>query len=253
MIRSDVISQAIEQCLKELYSYVQPKISWEEFEKENKIYSKKHRTWESYRHAFHNRENNPEMWMQYDASFKDWKDKSINECIGPKPYEFYYLPEDVMKDICDSYVYAYDIDSQQELLNTISTLKHYCREPIVDKYIEDWTDENGLHHPGHRSYDNPDNLKKEITKIIQEYDSSSVSEEISERCCEKFFEFLDMAGKFYNWSRDLNTFNMNVYLGPSPNSNKEAVIENWKKYKNKDIEIDEEQIKIDFYGEDYDE
>ena len=32
---------------------------------------------------------------------------------------------------------------------------------------------------------------------------------------------------------------MNVYLGASPNSNKEKVIENWKVYRNKDISIDE--------------
>lgn len=248
--RNDVLSQAVEQCLKELYSYVQPKISWEEFEKENKIYSEKYRILENYRHAFHNREKNPEMWMQYDASFKDWKDKPINECIGPKPYEFYYLPKDIMKDICDSYVYAYDIDSQQKLLDTISTLKNYCKEPIVDKYIDDWTDETG-HHPGYRSYDYPDNLVKEVTKILTKYDDSMDSEQ-GEEIVNKFFEFLDMAGNFYNWNRNLNTFNMNVYLGPSPNSNKEAVIKNWKEYKNKDIKIDEEQIKKDYYGEELD-
>ena len=63
-----------------------------------------------------------------------------------------------------------------------------------------------------------------------------------------------MAGKFFRWDRDLNSFKMSVYLGPSPNSNKKAVIENWKKYRNKDIEINEERIiKEYFYGEDYDE
>ena len=59
-----------------------------------------------------------------------------------------------------------------------------------------------------------------------------------------------MAGNFYNWNRDLNSFNMSVYLGASPCSNKDTVIENWKKYRNQDIEIDEEQIKKDYYGED---
>ena len=66
---------------------------------------------------------------------------------------------------------------------------------------------------------------------------------------DKFFEFLDMAGNFYNWNGDLNSFNTSVYLGVSPNSNKKAVIENWKKYRNIDIEIDEEQIKKNYYGE----
>lgn len=251
MTRNDVISQAIDQCLKELYSYVQPKVTWEEFEKENKTYSKKYKIWENYSHAFHNRENKPEVWMQYNASFKDWENKSITECIGPKPYEFYYLPKEIMKDICDNYIDAYNIDSQQELLNTISILKDYCRNPIVDKYINEYTDENGNWHPGHRSYDHPDNLETEIEKILGDVaiDNSYYQHTI----LDKIFEFLDMAGKFYNWTRDLNTFNMNVYLGPSPNSNKEKVIENWKIYRNKDIEINENQIKIDYYGEDYDE
>jgi hypothetical protein len=69
---------------------------------------------------------------------------------------------------------------------------------------------------------------------------------------DKFFEFLDMAGKFYKWNGELNSFNASVYLGESPCSNKNTVIENWKKYRNKDIEINEEQIKKKYYEEDYD-
>jgi hypothetical protein len=251
MTRNDVISQAVDQCLKELYSYVQPKVTWEEFEKENEVYSNKYKVWESFKTAFHNKDKNLEIWLQYQASFPNWENKSITECIGPRPYEFYYLPKEVMKDICDNYIYAYNIDSQQELLNIISILKDYCRNPIVDKYINEYTDENGNWHPGYRSYDHPDNLEKELYNLIP--DSGFTKSEIVESIQDKFFEFLDMAGKFYNWTRDLNTFNMNVYLGPSPNSNKEKVIENWKIYRNKDIEIDENQIKIDYYGEDYDE
>ena len=161
-----------------------------------------------------------------------------------------------MKDICDSYVHAYKMDNQQELLDTIETLKNYCKEPIVDKYIDDWTDETGFHHPGYRSYDHPDNLKKEIEKYLREkftfisYEPLKEIESHSDELQNKFFEFLDMAGKFFNWNRELNSFNVSVYLGASPNSNKKAVIENWKKYRNQDIEIDEEQIKKDYYGED---
>ena len=234
--RDDVLSKAINDCLKELYTLVVPKVTWEEFKEECKIYSEKYKKWESER----------------KTNLKSDK-KSKIECIGPAPYEFYFLPREITKDICDSYVRAYKIDSQQELLNTIETLKNYCKEPIVDKYIDDWTDETGFHHPGYRSYDHPDNLEKEITKILTKYDDSMDSEQ-GEEIVKKFFEFLDMAEKFYNWTSELNAFNMSVYLGPSPNSNKKAVIENWKKYRNKDIEINEERIiKEYFYGEDYDE
>ena len=225
--RDDVLSRAVTDCMKELYSLAQPSVDWEEFKKENKIYSERYNEWER------NRENHPE-----------WKDKTIIECIGPRPYEFYYLPKEIMKNICDSYVYAYKLDSQQELLDTIEILKNYCKEPIVDKYIEGELRKDGTRWPGHRGYDHPDNLKKEIIKIIKEYDDSDIMKE-SDDIINKFFEFLDMAGEFFNWNRDLNSFNMSIYLGASPNSNKEAVIENWKKYRNKDIEIDDSIYKED--------
>ena len=222
--RDYVIGSAVDECLKELYSFAQPHVEWEEFKKECKEYSKKHREWEKNIHP-------------------EWKDKSMIECIGPKPFEFYFLPREVMKDICDSYVQAYRLDQQQELLDTIETLKNYCKEPIVDKWIEG---KNG--DPGHRGYEHPDNLEKQLTDLIPDsgFDKSAIAESVQN----KFFEFLDMAGNFYSWNIDLNSFDMSVYLGPSPNSNKEAVIKNWKEYRNQDIEIDEEQIKKEYYGDD---
>ena len=226
--RDEVLSQAAEECLKDFYNYAFPKVSWEDFLKENQEYTKKYKEWEEL-------ENRP----------------PIKEFCGPRPYEFYYLPSDIVKDIVLSYVHVYRMDHQQELLDTIEILKNYCKEPIVDKYIEG---ENGF--PGHRGYDHPDNLEKELQTKLREKAGFSVTntgiENLSKELQDKFFEFLDMAGKFYNWNRDLNSFNMTVYLGPSPNSNKQAVIDNWKQYHNKDIEIDEKQIKEDYYGEELD-
>lgn len=263
MTRHEVIDQAITQCMKELYSYAIPHIEWEKLKKENEVYSNKYKVWENYQNYFYSKDKNPELWLQYKSSFPDWENKSVEECIGPKPYEFYYLPQEIMKGICDSYIYAYKLDEKQELLNTILILKDYCRHPVVSKYIE--KDEN---NPGYRGYENPDNLKKELQKIFddkilpdicKQYNKqynlqttgieSSVSIAYSQIFQDKFFEFLDMAGNFYNWNSELNTFSVNIYLGASPNSNKEAVIENWKKYRNKNIEIDEEQIKRKYYGE----
>ena len=233
MTRNEVLSEACDKCLKELYTWVTPKISWDDFKEECRIYSEIYKEWDDWK--MKNQTNHPE-----------WKDKSITECIGPRPYEFYYLPKEIMKDICGSYVDAYKIDSQQELLDTINILKDYCKSPIVDKWIEG---ENG--DPGHRGYEHPDNLEKEIFKIIDDnIPLYQPPRKLVSELQDKFFEFLDMAGNFYNWSRDLNSFNMTVYLGPSPNSNKKAVIENWKKYRMQEIEIDEEQIKKEYYGDD---
>ena len=215
--RSSIIEHAIKDCMKELYSYAVPHVEWEDFIKEN----------------------------------KEYKD-------GPKPYEFYYLPKEIIKNICDSYIYAYRLDGQQELLNTIEILKNYCKRPIIERYIEG---ENG--DPGYRVYDNSDNLEKVINKYLDlEFplmdperasdadDFDNKLEQASKDLQNKFFEFLDMAGKFCKWNGELNSFNASVYLGTSPCSNKNTVIENWKKYRNQDIEIDEEQIKKEYYGED---
>lgn len=242
MTRHEVIDQAITQCMKELYSYAIPHIEWEKLKKENEVYSNKYKVWKNYQNYFYSKDKNPELWLQYKSSFPDWENKSVEECIGPKPYEFYYLPQEIMKGICGSYIYAYKLDEKQELLNTILILKDYCRHPVVSKYIE--KDGN---NPGYRGYENPDNLEKEITKILGPEAEDNPYH--VHKICNKFFEFLDMAGNFYNWNSELNTFSVNIYLGASPNSNKEAVIENWKKYRNKNIEIDEEQIKRKYYGE----
>ena len=270
--RDDVLSQACDECIKELYSFAQPSVKWEDFVKACEIYTKCYEEWDTYNRAYYDREENPEKWEKLRKLYEklDWENKSINECIGPRPYEFYYLPKEIMKDICESYIHAYKIDQQQELLDTIGILKNYCKEPIVDKWIE-----RNEGEPGYRGYDHPDNLEKEINNLLsnavscfgknhptmlegEEFDTkqgisfkpSVEIKEVAKELQNKFFEFLDMAGNFYNWNRDLNAFNTTVYLGPSPNSNKEAVIKNWKKYKGKDIEIDEEQIKKEYYGDD---
>ena len=262
--RNKLLSQAVDDCIKELYSLVQPSVDWDDFIEQNRIYSKKYKVWERFNHLFNNRSILTEKELIEYSSYpvNDWENKSITECIGPRPYEFYYLPRDVTKEVVESYVYAYRMDVKQEFLNNIAILKDYCRNPIVDKYIDDYTDENGNHHPGYRSYDHPDNLEKQIRKVFDEeilpdiceqYNKqynlqttgieSSVSKAYSQIFQNKFFEFLDMAGNFYEWNGDLNSFNMSVYLGPSPNSSKEVVIKNWKQYRNKDIEIDESKYK----------
>lgn len=227
--RDKVLSRAADDCMKELYSLVYPKVDWNDFISQNKLYSNKYVTWEK------TKDTDP-----------NYIGRTITECIGPRPYEFYYLPADILKDVVNNYVHAYKIDSHQELLDIIAILKGYCDEPIVDKWIEG---KNG--NPGHKGYDHPDNIYKEIAKIITKYSIEEATENSDDviEICNKFFKFLDMAGEFYTWNRDLNSFYQTVYLGCSPCTNKNTVIENWKKYRNKDIEINEKQIKEEYYGE----
>lgn len=247
--RDDVLSSAVNLCMKELYSLVTPSVEWDDFIRQNKIYSERYKTWERYKHLSNKENKSEEELHEYEVFSKKWDGKSITECIGPRPFEFYYLPRRIFKDICDSYIYAYRLDGKQELLDTITILKGYCNEPVVDKYIKDYTDENGNYHPGHRDYEHPDNLEKEIQKVISRSYAEINEIDLASECIDKFFEFLDMAGNFFNWTRDLHSFCTNIYLGVSPYSNKEKVIDNWKKYRDKDIEINEEQIIKDYYGD----
>ena len=227
LTRSDILGKAVDDCMKELYSYVQPHVEWEHFVGQNKMYSTKYLLWEK------TKDVNP-----------NYIGKSLVECIGPRPYEFYYLPKEILKDIVDNYVHVYRMDSQQNLLDIIEILKNYCKEPIVDKWIEG---ENEL-DPGHRGYDHPNNLEKELIEICDQHSHEPVN--MAKEIQNKFFEFLDMAGKFFNWNSELNSFYQSVYLGCSPHSNKDIVIKNWKEYRGKDITINEKQIKKDYYGED---
>ena len=211
MTRRDILEKASLECLKELYTKVQPAVTWEDFLQQNKKYSKKYEQWERL-------EDRPNLY----------------DYCGPRPCEFYYLPKEVMKEICDSYVDAYKIDNHQNLLDIIEILNNYFEEPIVDAWIE----EEG--NSGYRGYEHPDNLHTEFTKLLrcfynEDIDNGAVAEELI-RLVRDFF---DKAGEFYSWNHDLNAFNTAVYLGPSPCSNKETVIKNWKQYRDKTILIND--------------
>lgn len=234
MERQTLIEEAVERCMKELYSYAQPSVGWDDFMQQNKEYMEKYRQWENYMRSKRNKDKQWEEWKQMHP---DWEDKSIDECIGLRPYEFYYLPKDVMKTICDSYVEAYEFDKQKNLEEIKDILIGYCKEPIVDAWIEE---EDGH---GYRGYKHPESLENELKKLV--------GDEKGTEAWELMTKYLNMATDFYSWNRELNTFNGNVYLGGSPHSVKETVIKNWKEYRGRDIEIDDkvyENFHDKYYG-----
>jgi hypothetical protein len=207
--RSQILSKAVDECMKELYSLAQPHVEWEDFKQQCKDYSEEYK-----------------KIMYGNDKVKDFKK------LGPKPYEFYYLPAEVMKEVCDSYVEAYRMDCQGELLSTINILKQYIQDPIKEVYTKD---EDGV---GQREYKHEKPLKNSILNI-------TCDQKQTEEIYNKIEEYLDMAGNFYCWNSDLHSFNMSVYLGVSPHSKKETVIKNWKEYKGVDITIDDDVYKED--------
>lgn len=214
--RNDVISRASMDCLKELYSKVQPFVDWDDFMQQNKDYSEKYKEWEEKR-------RNGELI-------------TLEEFCGPRPFEFYYLPADTMKEISDSYVRAYELDAHTNLLDIIEILKGYCNKPIEEAYVEESDGEK------RRGYIYPSPIQEWIAGILRGYyDDSECNDHttIARELCEEFFHYLDKAGKFFSWNMDINSFNTTVYLGPSPCSNKQRVIDNWKLYRGIDIKIDD--------------
>lgn len=185
LTRNQVLAEASEKCLQAIYEHVLPQVTWEEFVKEN----------------------------------KEWKEGT------PRPYEFYYLPQEVLKDIVEEYQHAYRIGS--EFAGNLDLLEDYFKRPTRDKYIEGTNEK-----PGYRSYEH----------------FAALPDVIGQDHYDKVAEYIEEAKKYYNRDWELNSFNMTVYLGPSPNSNKQAVIDNWKKYRGKDIEIDDS-----YWNEDEDE
>lgn len=156
-------------------------------------------------------------WEDFMKQNKEWKE-------GPKPYEFYYLPQNIFNIIVDDYIYAYKL--KPTIPDSVTTLINYLNDPIIDKYIKK---ENEL---GYRGYEHITPLKD----IIGEESYNHV------------IEYLNKAAKFYDKSYELNSFSMTILLGATPSSNKEAVIENWKKYRNKDIVIDDSKWD-DYYSD----
>jgi len=242
--KSDVVTKAADNCIKVLYSLAQPHIEWDEFVKENKIYSERYKAWKRYYELSKKESLTEEELKEFSVYPNEWKDKSLEECIGPAPFKFYYLPRNIFEEVVNNFVYAYELDQHQQLLDTIHILKDYCENPIVDKHIKK---EDGL-----PEYDHPDNLKKEVTKLLNMYfhnsncDLSAIAEDIEK----VFFDFLDMAGNFFKWNGYLEAFNYTIYLGASPYTNKQEVIDNWKKYRNQTIKINDSEY--DNEEQDYD-
>lgn len=175
--RYDIVAEAVEECMKECYKLAQPKVTWEDFKKENKEYI----------------------------------DNKLDAQGIPAPYAFYYLPKEEFDAIKDAVAEAYGL--KNHLVYYTELLIEYFKAPKVTEYSK----EDGKHYKH----------IKALKKIIGTDDYNNVMDYIK-----KFREF-------YRSDHYENSYNFNVCLGASPNSNKEAVIDNWKQYRNKDITIND--------------
>ena len=175
--RYDIVAEAVEECLKECYKLAQPKVTWEDFKKENKEYM----------------DNN-------------YKERDI-----PAPYSFYYLPKEEFTEIINAVASAYGLEDH--IHNDAELLINYLKNPTIVVYNK----ELGRHYEHIEGLDSI--LDKESFDKVMDY----------------IHKYMD----YYKGDHYANSYNFNVCLGASPNTNKDAVIENWKKYRNKDITIND--------------
>lgn len=193
--RDTVIKRAIDECYAELYMNAQPKVDFKQL-------------------------------------VEDAKAGKIDESETPV-YNRYYLSHDEFKYITDKYIDAFGL--RESWTSNIDLLKEYLEKGgSKDKYIKEYTDEHGNYHPGYRSYEDVPPIKESIKEIIahsenQEYFSAEQIDNLANAITKKVLDNIDICQKFYRFDHEGSTFMYNIALGPSPTSNKQTVIDYWKK------------------------
>ena len=160
----------------------------------------------------------------YDEILKLAKDNKIKEEYPEGIYNYYYLSQEEFNYIKDKYINVFCIANKWKpdcdlLIDNVVNGGH------VDDYVE--ATETRL---GYR-------IAKEIppfAKLIEE--KFGISEDTSDAIVKMLAKTMEGYKDFYKFDNNEETFNINICLGASPTSNKQTVIDNWKK-KGVDIEI----------------
>lgn len=143
MTRSDILGQALKECMREMYSKAQPP-------------------------------------ADYDKYVKQVQSGEITD-ERPYIYQRHYLSDKEAHYIVDKYIDTYRFKNEwiSNIDLLLKDLKNGC---IVDKYIDDYTDSNGNTHPGYRGYDNRAPLKERISDILKQSGTAEngLSEKICE-------------------------------------------------------------------------
>lgn len=171
-------------------------------------------------------------WAQPSINLQEYIDNSdlIKETDDDKFYMRYYLSKDNMEYIVQNFINAYHIGNDWH--NNIKLLVDYItsKDSVREKYIPG---ENGF--PGYMGYE-PITPLQDITK-----DSAQV------------LNLIQTCREFYRKDPETSSFNMSVYLGASPYSNKERVEKYWREHGMPDFKIIDFNIDDIIYGEEYSE
>jgi hypothetical protein len=165
--REEILSQAVEECITEMFKWAQPSVDLKELIANN----------------YKDDEKNP-LWKTH------------------------YLSEKNFDYIRESYATAYGIVDEWD--DTFETIYNQLENGGVEV---DYKPAEG-DKPGYKGYKKVDPLKMHL-HIPEDYD--------------EVIDYIKKIQHFFKYhSRELNSYNMTICLGVSPNSNKEAVEKYWQ-------------------------
>ena len=218
LTRDDIIDEAYMKCMNEMYAKAQPSTNFNEL-------------------------------------LEGVKNGTIIDTPYDKVFERYYLSYEEFHYILDKYTELYGMTEKwTSYLETVE--KYFTGEGRKDIWIAEKNDEDGNRHPGYRSSEAVPHIKDTINNILKQYVDESYSQEINKKITKEVLSYVENCKNFYRYDREEHNFSARVALGCSPTSNKESVIEYWKK-QGKDIEIVERNPillwDMDYYGDEFEE
>jgi hypothetical protein len=175
--------------------------------------------------------------VDYKQLMQDVKDGKIEDTPQNPIYNRYYLSNDEFEYILYKYIDAYGFKKTWE--PNIELLEQYLNDGgNKDIYIEEYVDENGITHTGHRGYESVYPIKKQINNLLKLYNSDALSEILSKKITNIVMNTIKCCKEYYSFDMEETQFCTSIALGPSPCSNKNIVKEYWKS-QGVDIEIED--------------
>ena len=129
-------------------------------------------------------------------------------------YKFHYISEEEFSEICEKYKSMYNIQNFHE----------YYSDLIKDYFVSGgsktiWVSGDD-DYPGYKDYVEVEPFKEQLSKILNKEDLDKVYSLIEEN--------FNNYRNYYRGNHELNSFNMSI-MDLSPCSDKQTVIESWKK------------------------
>lgn len=220
--RDDVLSRAVTECYREMFAKAQPE-------------------------------------ADYDNLLEEYRQGKIDEDKDGPVYNRHYLSYEEYIYIMNKYIDAYKIASEWK--SDVEVVEEYLNEGgSKDKYIEEYTDEYGNYHPGHRGYEKVPAIKDQIKEYFEKNVCVGPGGDINknvEDIVKIVMDDIATCKDFYQFNMDECKFRNTLAFGATPVFNKETVKEWWKEHYNVDIEIEERNPLLfweyDYYGDEIDE